>query len=509
MKTITRQEIESLGDRCALIDIRDLGEYEDSHLPGATPLPRPRIDVDLPAVVPDTSAPLVLYGAEDARAELAAATAQSLGYIDVRMLEGGIDGWVAAGGKVHSGTNVPSKVFGENLLHEDGVAEVTVQELASELDGADAPLVLDVRTGAEFLRGCIPGAVNLPGGDLVRAAEVLKQTGRPVVTHCAGRTRSLVAAATLARLGVANVRALRNGTMGWLLDGRQVETPKAMRRFAWPAQAPRADQLPFDTPGITASELNASMREVPRRYYLFDVRSQAEYEQGHLPGALHVPGGQLVQCADDHIALRAAMIVVISSRSERSAATAWWLRRMGYSQAINLDGGVQAWRDQGLAIETGARRLARVEDAAPFIAAADLARQIGSAGAPTVLDLGSSIRYGKRHVPGAHWIGRSWLEIEVPRHAPARSAPLVITGASREQSQLAARALADMGYTNVQVLTQSIDEWREAKLPLEDGMTSTWSRVKDLANLAILNRDFAAMQRYLDWEVALAGKHAG
>jgi hypothetical protein len=40
-------------------------------------------------------------------------------------------------------------------------------------------------------------------------------------------------------------------------------------------------------------------------------------------------------------------------------------------------------------------------------------------------------------------------------------------------------------------------------------MTSAWSPAKDLANLAILNRDFAAMQRYLDWEVALAGKPAG
>ncbi|VTU46304.1 molybdopterin biosynthesis protein MoeB (plasmid) [Variovorax sp. SRS16] len=511
-RSITALELKALTIDHALLDIRDLGEYEKAHLGGATPLPRARIESDLAAIVPDTSACLVLYGEDDVRARLAAQTAKSLGYTDVRVLEGGIAAWQASGGAVHSGTNVPSKVFGESLLHEDGVPEVTVQELARELeDAGHAPLVIDVRTGAEFLRGCIPGAVNLPGGDLVRAASELKATGRPIVTHCAGRTRSLVAAATLRKLGIDNVRALRNGTMGWLLDGKQVETPAKLRRFEW-RDVPSTDAAtpsPFESAGVTAHELHERMAHLLRDFYLFDVRGTAEFEAAHVPGAKHVPGGQLVQCADDHIALHRADIIVVSLRAERAAVTASWLRRMGYSRAQVLQGGIAAWQAAGYGVEKGAAATLRVPDRAPYVDAATLAREIESDAQPVVLDLGSSIRFDKRHIPGAHWISRGWLEIEMPQRIAVRGTPIVVSGTSHEQAQLAARTLQGLGYTHIRVLHESIDEWREAKHPLEAGRTSAWSRVKDLANLAILNRDFEAMQHYLDWEVALAGKHRG
>ena len=504
--TITHRELQELTRDHALIDVRDLGEYEEAHLGGASPLPRPRIEGELAALVPDTSACLVLYGEDDVRAALAAQTARALGYSDVRVLEGGIAAWQAAGGPVHSGTNVPSKVFGENLLHEDDVPEVTVQELARELgDEASAPLVLDVRTAAEFLRGCIPGALNLPGGDLVRAARELKATGRPIVTHCAGRTRSLVAAATLRKLGIENVRALRNGTMGWLLEGKQVEVPPTLRAFQW-CDVP-AGETPFESKGITATALHERMSRERRDFYLFDVRGTAEYKAGHLPGAKHVPGGQLIQCADDHIALLQADVIVVSDRGERAAVTAAWLRRMGYARAQVLEGGIQAWRRAGLALEEDGAQSSRVAEHAPFVDAATLAAEIGDQAGPVVLDLGSSIRYDKRHIPGAHWISRGWLEIEMPRRLPGRDARIVITGTSSDQAQLAAQTLQGLGYSDIRVLRESLDEWREAKHPIESGRTSAWSRVKDLANLAILYRDVAAMQRYLDWEVALAGKH--
>ena len=47
--------------------------------------------------------------------------------------------------------------------------------------------------------------------------------------------------------------------------------------------------------------------------YLIDVRSEAEFEAGHIAGSINVPGGQAVQRADDFVAVRNAQIIFISS----------------------------------------------------------------------------------------------------------------------------------------------------------------------------------------------------
>lgn len=505
IQKIEPMEVHATGGRIALLDIRDLGEFEEAHIGGATALPRQRFESDLEVVVPDMKAEVVLYGADDERVELAAQTAEELGYTNVRVMRRGIAGWQQGGGVIHSGTNVPSKVFGEHLLHEDSVPEVTAAELSRELeDGDAAPLVLDVRTAAEFLRGCIPGAINLPGGDLVGAATALRLAGRPIVTHCAGRTRSLVAAATLRKLGLKDVRALRNGTMGWLLDGKELEAPSMSRTFSWkPGAAPTA--AIFQGKRIAVADFQARLESGVRDFYLFDVRSSAEYEAGHLPGAVNVPGGQLVQCADDHIALRDAGIFLVSEHGERAAATGWWLTRMKYENVFSLGGGLDAWRRAGFEVEFGPRLRQSVPAHAPFIEAVGLYGTLKGASPPVILDLGSSIRYAKRHVPGAHWISRGWLEIEVPKRLLKKDTSVVLTGTSLDQAQMAAKSLSELGYSQVKVLRQSIEILRSLGLPLESGMTSHWSKIKDLANLAILKRDRAGMQRYLDWELALAG----
>lgn len=85
--------------------------------------------------------------------------------------------------------------------------------------------MLDVRTPGEFQLSSLPGARNVPGSELV--FEVLEATrGGPeeplVVVNCAGRTRSILGAYALWSMGLGNVRALRNGTMGWLLAGHEL-----------------------------------------------------------------------------------------------------------------------------------------------------------------------------------------------------------------------------------------------------------------------------------------------
>ena len=57
----------------------------------------------------------------------------------------------------------------------------------------------------------------MPGAELGLRAWELAEPDTTVVVHCAGRTRSILGAGTLRRLGLPNVYALKNGTMGWQL----------------------------------------------------------------------------------------------------------------------------------------------------------------------------------------------------------------------------------------------------------------------------------------------------
>ena len=102
--------------------------------------------------------------------------------------------------------------------------DLTVEELKALKERSSNLVILDVRTPEEYGRFCIPGGINVPGGDLILWAHELKQKNDvEVIVNCAGRTRSIIGTAALRRLGLTHVRALRNGTMGWVLAGLELE----------------------------------------------------------------------------------------------------------------------------------------------------------------------------------------------------------------------------------------------------------------------------------------------
>ncbi|MFN3843227.1 MAG: rhodanese-like domain-containing protein [Rehaibacterium terrae] len=91
---------------------------------------------------------------------------------------------------------------------------------------------------------------------------------------------------------------------------------------------------------------------------LIDVREPAEFETGHLPGAINIPRGVLefqveahpaVACVTDPaLSARDRDIVVYCRTGGRSALAAYNLQRMGFTRVRSLAGGITAWREQGL-----------------------------------------------------------------------------------------------------------------------------------------------------------------
>src|SRR5574341_224797 len=228
MKTISPAELAELmksDSLYAVFDVRERGEFNNGQIPNSTSLPRSQIEFRIADLVPNRRIRVVVNDECGERATLAAQTLAECGYQSVAILEGGLNEWRNQGRPTASGVNLPSKAFGEKVQHERCIPEITPEELRSLREAGADLLVLDMRTPKEYARFCIPGGLNVPGGDVILwVAELRRKPQRTVVVNCAGRTRSIIGAAGFQRLGLSNVRALRNGTMGWVLAGFDLES---------------------------------------------------------------------------------------------------------------------------------------------------------------------------------------------------------------------------------------------------------------------------------------------
>ena len=102
-----------------------------------------------------------------------------------------------------------------------------------------------------------------------------------------------------------------------------------------------------------------SVREVAARqargdtFYLVDVREESEWARGRLPGAIHLGKGVIERDVEGAIPESAAQIVLYCGGGYRSALAADNLQKMGYTNAISMDGGYREWSEAGHPIETG------------------------------------------------------------------------------------------------------------------------------------------------------------
>src|SRR3954467_13574909 len=88
------------------------------------------------------------------------------------------------------------------------------------------------------------------------------------------------------------------------------------------------------------------MRTQPGAVVL-DVREPDEYEQGAIPGALHIPRGQLESNVESRISDRTTPVIVHCAGGTRSAFAAKTLQELGYTDVVSVAGGFNKWKDEG------------------------------------------------------------------------------------------------------------------------------------------------------------------
>jgi glyoxylase-like metal-dependent hydrolase (beta-lactamase superfamily II) len=107
-------------------------------------------------------------------------------------------------------------------------------------------------------------------------------------------------------------------------------------------------RVPFMAMDEVRRRLDAGDNEL----VLIDVREREQYQAGHIPGALHLPRGQIEMRIDDVMPDPTRRIVVYCELGIISTLAAATLQSMGFGRAVALDGGIRPWRDAGYPIQT-------------------------------------------------------------------------------------------------------------------------------------------------------------
>lgn len=503
MRYVTAEELKprlTADQEIAFVDVREHGQYGEGHPFFCVPLPFSTLESRAQALLPRKSVDIVLLDDDDGVAARAAERLSAEGYTNVAVLEGGAAGWAAAGYTLYKGVNVPSKTFGELLEHAAGTPRVTSAELEQwRGEGADL-IVLDGRSPTEFRKMSLPAAHSCPNAELAyRLRYLAPDESTRVVVNCAGRTRSILGVENLRLAAVGNpVFALENGTQGWRLAGYDLEHGVEPAALPEPddAELLRLQELAaeivreHDLARVSDETVERWLRNGNRTTYVFDVRTAEEFAGAHWPGAVHAPGGQLVQATDEYVAVRNARIVLSDDVGLRAAITAVRLRQMGHDACL-LDADATAFPNPDSAAGNGETYR---PDAERFRRAVD--------GASAILDASPSMAFRAAHVDGAVWVTRARLDRLDPQE------PVLVTGRDWALVDAVAADLERRG-VSVAAFPAGPHLWTEAGCRVVASADAPPDRECIDYLFFVHDRhdgNLDASRRYLEWETGLVGQ---
>jgi glyoxylase-like metal-dependent hydrolase (beta-lactamase superfamily II)/rhodanese-related sulfurtransferase len=108
-----------------------------------------------------------------------------------------------------------------------------------------------------------------------------------------------------------------------------------------------AAKVPF----MSLTELNERLGGNRRDFVILDIREKDAFDAGHVPGAHHLPRGQLELRVNSELPDPTVRILTYCEFGKISTLAAATLRELGYGRAVALDGGMKAWREAGFPLE--------------------------------------------------------------------------------------------------------------------------------------------------------------
>jgi len=102
------------------------------------------------------------------------------------------------------------------------------------------------------------------------------------------------------------------------------------------------------TPTNDITPKEAASLQTDKQAVIIDVREDSEWNQGHIPGAIHIPLGQLPSRLIELASYKNSPVIAQCQRGGRSAKAYETLKAAGFTQAYNMAGGLDAWNKAGL-----------------------------------------------------------------------------------------------------------------------------------------------------------------
>ena len=189
---------------------------------------------------------------------------------------------------------------------------------------AAGAVVVDMREPGAFGSTHVKGALNVVGSSNQFATRLgfLVSPGQALIFVARNETDCLAAMRAASRVGVDNV-------LGFITPGDSRGLSQA------------------SLPQLTARRTAEALRR--GEVLVLDVRERGEFAGGHVPGAQHIPLGQLPVRLGD--VPRGQRIAVICQGGIRSSSAASLLSREGFKSVVNVPGGFDAWQAAGLPVE--------------------------------------------------------------------------------------------------------------------------------------------------------------
>jgi hydroxyacylglutathione hydrolase len=203
---------------------------------------------------------------------------------------------------------------------------LTADQVANK--AASGAIVIDARLFQQFGEAHVPGSVAAGlGPNFVAWMGWLAPYDEDLILVLPSDDQLAEATTELHRIGLDRIAGyLAGGMEQWTAAGHTVET---LPQTTAPALAERLDTAP--------------------QTIVLDVRSDDEWKSDHIPGAVHLYAGEIARGANPPLP-RDAEIMVICASGYRSSFAASLLQDRGYTNVINVDGGMEAWNERKLPV---------------------------------------------------------------------------------------------------------------------------------------------------------------
>lgn len=204
-----------------IVDARPAPKYLEGTIPGALNIPHPQFD-DMAGILPADREMELIYFCGGYQCDLShksAAKARQAGYTRVKVFAGGWPEWQRHSTRAFAMVNPkdPASKPVKPAEEESFPGAMSAAQFAEKMKTPKGLLLVDVRSAADFAKGHIPGAINIPDEEIEQQADQLKGY-ETVVFYCATGSRAAVAYYAAESKGVQNISFL-NATVDCMADG--------------------------------------------------------------------------------------------------------------------------------------------------------------------------------------------------------------------------------------------------------------------------------------------------